>query len=492
MMVQMLSITAKMPTPTSTTLNPTPPVPANRPLKTLPGSYGWPLIGPLSDRLNYTWFQGQEKFFRSRMEKHNSSVFRTNVPPCFPFFIGVNPNVIAVLDCQSFSHMFDMDIIEKKDVLVGDFMPSVKFTGNMRVCAYLDPTEEHHTKIKGFAMDILKKSSGIWVSSLISSLDTMWTTIDGSLSKDGTASLFTPLQKCLFNFLCKSIVGADPANYSPEMSESGHIMLDKWLGVQLLPTVNIGLFQPLEEIFLHSFSYPFFLVKGDYNKLANFVAKEGKEMVRHGQTEFGLSEQEAIHNLIFILGFNAFGGFSVFFPTLFSILAKNDGGVQEILKKEVKEKCTSSTLLSFSAVKDMPYVQSFVYEALRLNPPVPLQYGRARKDFVLGSHESSFEVKKGELLCGFQKLVMRDPNVFDDPESFVSDRFVGEKGLKLLDYLYWSNGPQSSNPHISNKQCAAKDYVAHTACLFVAYFFLRYDSVKVDSSGNIIGLEKAG
>ncbi|KAK9697169.1 hypothetical protein RND81_08G019400 [Saponaria officinalis] len=489
MMVQMLSITAKIPT----TINPTPPTaPAGGVgVKKIPGSHGWPLVGPISDRLDYFWFQGQEKFFKNRMEKHKSSVYRTNVPPCFPFFVGVNPNVIAVLDCKSFAHLFDMEFVEKKDVLVGDFMPSVKFTGGMRVCAYLDPTEEHHTKIKGFAMEILKKSSGIWVSSLMSSLDTMWTTIEESLTKDSKATLLMPLQKCLFNFLSKSIIGADPANYSPEMSESGHIMLDKWLAIQLLPTVNVGLLQPLDEIFLHSFPYPFLLVKGDYEKLARFVAKEGKDMVRMGRTQFGLTEEESVHNLIFILGFNAFGGFSVFFPTLFSILAKNEGGVQETLRNEIREKCTSTAFLSFSAIKDMPYVQSFVYEALRLNPPVPLQYGRARKDFVLGSHDSSFEVKKGELLCGYQKLVMRDPKVFDDPETFVPDRFVGEKGQKMLNYLYWSNGPQSGNPSLSNKQCAAKDYVAHTACLFVAYFFLRYDSVTVDSSGAIIGLQKA-
>lgn len=81
------------------------------------------------------------------MEKHKSTVFRTNVPPSFPFFVGVNPNVIAVVDCRSFAHLFDMEIVEKKDVLVGDFMPSVKFTGNTRVCAYLDTSEPKHAQV---------------------------------------------------------------------------------------------------------------------------------------------------------------------------------------------------------------------------------------------------------------------------------------------------------------------------------------------------------
>uniref|UniRef100_A0A2P2JP71 Uncharacterized protein MANES_12G072100 n=1 Tax=Rhizophora mucronata TaxID=61149 RepID=A0A2P2JP71_RHIMU len=40
-----------------------------------------------------------------------------------------------------------MEVVEKNNVLVGDFMPSVKFTGNVRTCAYLDPTEPQHAKV---------------------------------------------------------------------------------------------------------------------------------------------------------------------------------------------------------------------------------------------------------------------------------------------------------------------------------------------------------
>ncbi|XP_037491479.1 linolenate hydroperoxide lyase, chloroplastic-like [Jatropha curcas] len=116
------------------------------PLRKIPGSYGWPLLGPISDRLDYSWFQGPETFFKKRIEKYKSTVFRTNVPPTFPFFTDVNPNVVAVLDCKSFSHLFDMEVVEKKNVLVGDFMPSLKFTGNIRTSVYLDPSEPEHGK----------------------------------------------------------------------------------------------------------------------------------------------------------------------------------------------------------------------------------------------------------------------------------------------------------------------------------------------------------
>ncbi|KAB1201008.1 Allene oxide synthase, chloroplastic [Morella rubra] len=349
----------------------------------------------------------------------------------------------------------------------------------------------HHlsprNQLKNFAMDILKRSSKTWVSEVLGNLDTMWDTIESNISKSGSASYIVPLQKFIFKFLTKSLVGADPSS-SPDIAESGYIMLDRWLALQLLPTVKIGILQPLEEIFLHSWAYPFLLVSGDYRKLYEFVRKEGKEVLRRGETEFGLSSEETIHNLLFVLGFNAFGGFSVFLPSLVSTIASDTTGLQEKIRQEVREKGGST--LNFDSVKEMELVLSVVYEVLRLNPPVPLQYARARKDFQLRSHDSVYDIKKGELLCGYQTLVMRDPKVFEEPESFRPDRFMNSNGSELLSYLYWSNGPQTGSPSVSNKQCAAKDYVVLTAAMFIAYAFRRYDSITGDSS-SITAVEKA-
>ncbi|KAH7533095.1 hypothetical protein FEM48_Zijuj04G0093900 [Ziziphus jujuba var. spinosa] len=470
---------ASPPTPSSV------PSPASLPVRTIPGSYGWPLIGSIPDRLDYFWFQGPETFFKKRLDKYKSTVFRTNIPPSFPFFFNVNPQVIAVLDCKSFSHMFDMDLVEKKNVLVGDFMPSVKFTGDIRVGAYLDPSEPQHSKVKNFAMDILKQSSKTWCQELMSSLSTLWDTIEADLSNNSSASILFPLQQFIFTFLTKCLIGADPS-ISPEIATSGYAMLDRWLALQLLPTVKIGILQPLEEIFLHSFAYPFFLVSGDYRKLYEFVEQNGKEVLQRGKTEFGLSEEESIHNLLFVLGFNAFGGFSVHLPSLINTIASDTSGLQQRIVQEVRS--NGGSTLSFDSVREMDLVQSVVYETLRLNPPVPLQFARARKDFKISSHDSAYEIKKGELLCGYQPLVMKDPKIFSEPESFKPDRFKDNK--ELLNYLYWSNGPQTGSPSESNKQCAAKDYVTLTACLFVAYLFRRYDSI-TGSSTSITAVEKA-
>lgn len=127
-------------------------------------------------------------------------------------------------------------------------------------------------------MDILKRSSSIWVSELVSNLDILWDNIESTLSNSSSVSYFSPLQQFLFTFLCKVLAGADPSR-DPKIADSGSAMLNRWLALQLLPTVSIGILQPLEEIFLHSFAYPFFLVSGDYNNLYNFVKQQGPAFI---------------------------------------------------------------------------------------------------------------------------------------------------------------------------------------------------------------------
>lgn len=482
---------ASPPPPPSTSLTsqqPSPP-PSQLPLRSMPGSYGWPLVGPLSDRLDYFWFQGPEKFFKTRAEKYKSTVFRTNIPPAFPFFGDVNPNIVAVLDVKSFSYLFDMDLVDKRDILIGDFRPSLDFYGGVRVGVYLDTTEPKHAKIKSFAMEILKRSSEVWLRELLSNLDKLWETVESDISKNDAASYIIPLQRCIFNFLSTSLTGANPS-VSPDIAENGWKMLDKWLAIQVIPTTKIGIFQPLEEIFLHSWAYPSLLVAGDYKKLYNFINENAGDVLRLGEEEYGLTRDETVHNLLFVLGFNAFGGFSVFLPSLISRLAGDNSGLQERLRSEVRKVCGSGSGLNFRTVNELELVKSVVYETLRLNPPVPLQFARARNDFKISSHDAVYEVKKGELLCGYQPLVMRDANIFDDPEEFKPDRYVGQTGAELLNYLFWSNGPQTGTPSASNKQCAAKDMVTLTACLIVAHLFLRYDKITGDIS-SIKAVEKA-
>ncbi|GKE04463.1 allene oxide synthase [Tanacetum coccineum] len=74
-----------------------------------------------------------------------------------------------------------------------------------------------------------------------------------------------------------------------------------------------------------------------------------------------------------------------------------------------------------AAIEQMPLMKSVVYECLQINSPVPLQYGKAKHDLAIESHDAIYNVKKGEMLFGFQPFATKDPKVFDRPEEFVPD-----------------------------------------------------------------------
>ncbi|XP_074365756.1 allene oxide synthase, chloroplastic-like isoform X2 [Apium graveolens] len=132
-------------------------------------------------------------------------------------------------------------------------------------------------------------------------------------------------------------------------------------------------------------------------------------------------------------------------------------------------------------------LKSVVYECLRIDPPVASQYGRAKRDLIIESHDAAFEVKEGEMILGYHPFATRDPEIFDRPDEFVPDRFVGE-GEKLLKHVLWSNGPENERPTVANKQCAGKDLVVLAARLLVVELFLRYDSFEIDVAKVPIGV----
>lgn len=139
------------------------------------------------------------------------------------------------------------------------------------------------------------------------------------------------------------------------------------------------------------------------------------------------------------------------------------------------------------AMEQMPLMKSAVYECLRIEPPLPLQYGRAKKDIVVESHDSAFEVKMGELMVGYQPLATKDPRIFERPDEFVAGRFIGG-GKRLLRHVLWSNGPEDASPNLGNKQCAGKDFVVVVARLLLVELFLRYDSFDMEMAAAPTGV----
>ncbi|XP_061370689.1 allene oxide synthase 1, chloroplastic-like [Gastrolobium bilobum] len=455
---------------------------SNLPLRKIPGDYGIPIIGPIKDRLDYFYNQGPDKYFMSRSLKYHSTVFRANMPP--GPLIASNPNVVVLLDGKSFPILFDVTKVEKRNVFTGTFMPSTELTGGYRILSYLDPSEPKHEQLKRLMFFLLKSSSSHVIPEFNASYTALFDTLEKELAAKGKASFGDANDQAAFNFLARSFYGTNPDDTN--LGRDGPKLVQKWLAFQLSPIQVSGLPKLLEDSIFHTFRIPPFLVRNDYRRLYDFFY-ESSGLLLDEAVRLGVSKEEACHNLLFATCFNSFGGMKVFFPNMLKWIGRAGVKLHTRLAQEIRWAVKSNGgKVTMAAMETMPLMKSVVYEAFRIEPPVPLQYGKAKRDMVIESHENAFEVKRGEMLCGYQPFATKDQKIFERAEEFIGDRFLGE-GEKLLQHVLWSNGAETEEPSVGNKQCAGKDFVILVSRLLVVELFLRYDSFEIQVGSSPVG-----
>lgn len=233
------------------------------PLKPIPGGYGFSVLGPIKDRYDYFYVQGRDEFFRSRMSKYRSTVFRANMPPG-PFISG-DPRVVVLLDAATFPILFDTAKVEKRDILDGTYMPSLSFTGGIRTCAYLDPSETEHSVLKRLFLCFLAARRERFVPLFRSALAEMFIRLEDELGAKKKAADFNPISDAMsFDFIFRLLTDGSP---DPKLAGDGPGMFDKWLTLQLAPLASLGLpkiFCVFEDLIIHTIPLPFMLVKTSY------------------------------------------------------------------------------------------------------------------------------------------------------------------------------------------------------------------------------------
>ncbi|KAL5074014.1 hypothetical protein RYX36_012998 [Vicia faba] len=453
------------------------------PMREIPGDYGLPFIGPIKDRQDFFYNEGQTNFFKNRIQKYNSTVFRANMPP--GPFISSNPNVIVLLDGKSFPILFDVSKVEKRDLFTGTYMPSTKLTGGYRILSYLDPSEPKHDQLKRFLFFLLKSRSTHFIPEFHSSYTNLFETLEKELAKKGKAAFADSGAQTAFNYLAKAFYGVNPTE--TKLGTDAPSIITKWTALQLAPILTIGLPRLIEEPLLHTFLLPPALVKKDYQRLYEFFYESSSGPLLDEAVRLGVSKEEAVHNLIFATCFNSYGGMNILFPSMLGFIGEAGVDLHIRLAEEIRSVVKSNGgKVTMAGLEQMPLTKSVVYETLRIEPPVPFQYAKAKRDLVIENHENAFEVKEGEMLFGFQPFAAKDPKIFDRAEEFVGDRFMGE-GEKLLKHVLWSNGPETEQANVGNKQCAGKDFVVLFSRLLVVELFLRYDTFDVEVKKGLAG-----
>jgi len=121
-----------------------------------------------------------------------------------------------------------------------------------------------------------------------------------------------------------------------------------------------------------------------------------------------------------------------------------DPRIQERLYQEIKTASDKNGGdLTPALIAKLPYVDAVVCEALRMYPPLIATNRVANEDYVLGN--TGIVLEKGHAIHFPLFSVHRDPEYFEDPDTFNPDRFMPENLDKIKDFSFipFGSGPRS-------------------------------------------------
>ncbi|KAL9988425.1 hypothetical protein ACROYT_G002868 [Oculina patagonica] len=390
--------------------------------KEVPGKDGWKFF-----HIVELVMKGHGYFYKRR-DKYKCSVFKVNM--------GVKG--IHICDRKGIKVLFDMEKIYKQPAfgrlnynmcLLDGYTPSMFSNGVA------------HEKQKTFLMQICKiaQQSKIFEKSvkLIKEYSTIWQNEDPQMKSTWEQSI---------------------------MNLTSDIFTEAFFGVRVDPNAMYS------------------CLKGSWNKgrtlrRALAGASHLKQSFRESPViteifrtaaDAGVTEDQALMDILFMLNFNSYGGVSGALRTCMARLYVLEPDYKQKMRNEIIT-VLSNQELSEEAFKEMPHLQNFILEVLRMHPPVPVFFGRARDDFILHSESGKFIVKKDELLVANVHMAHRDESIFDQPDKFLPSRFENEA---LVDHIIFGYGPFHEEPTPQNHHCPGQGITLTVLKVAVSYILL--------------------
>jgi cytochrome P450 len=104
-------------------------------------------------------------------------------------------------------------------------------------------------------------------------------------------------------------------------------------------------------------------------------------------------------------------------------------GAMEAVRAEMKEALAQQRTITEADVAKLPYLQAAVKESMRLHPVAPLLLPHlvVEDGVVIGG----YALPKGATVIFNSWSIMRDPAVWERPEEFVPERFLGKMELSM-------------------------------------------------------------
>lgn len=409
-------------------------------IQKIPGSYGLPVIGMLSDTLDFFFVSGWQRFFLRRRSRYQSDVFKVNL---------FRPTIV-VLDQKGIEPLFASKQFRQDHgfswavpapQLVGDVIPSIfEF---------------------GAAHDLPKQ---LYMAMLRLRASTLLDVFTATAERFG-----------------RKWVDARSFSFQSELESFAVEFLFLWYFGMRPDAAKV------RELYLGLFSHVFwritrFLPWSAYRRslttyrqlLDELKGSPGLPELMLVARKLGMHDDEAtIKQLLFVSGMNSFLGLQNLCKSVVGELSHRPELCAR-LRAEIHHAFGDGpphSMDSLSALR-LPLLDKTLREIVRLHPPVSLLFGRATEDRLITIHDGrTFQMRRGELLMGVLPIAMRDHRIFPAPEQFDPSRF-DEPAAR--DSLIWPRGHQDQVVSASDRTCPGKDVSMEIMKLLCIWLLPRY------------------
>lgn len=149
--------------------------------------------------------------------------------------------------------------------------------------------------------------------------------------------------------------------------------------------------------------------------------------------------------------------------------------VQDVLFDELQEVVHPTAVPNLDDIKDLPYLNAVVKEALRYRPPVPSVVRLALKDDTL---PSGLKIEAGDRLVISPLMMHHNPSIYDNPEQFRPERWINEEEAARIKE---NGGMCGFMPFLKGKRvCIGEQFAINEVLMVLATVVRRYKIEKAD------------
>ncbi|XP_065207644.1 farnesoate epoxidase-like isoform X2 [Planococcus citri] len=189
-----------------------------------------------------------------------------------------------------------------------------------------------------------------------------------------------------------------------------------------------------------------------------FINESKKELELYGKVVNFTDDEFLSCGIDMLQAGNESSGKTIEFLLMYVALTQR---VQDELHEEIDRVVGQSRYPTLNDKIRMPYLESTIYEAMRINPISPNGVlHRVTED----THFKGYFLEKDTLLYFAVKYAMNDPKKWKNPDEFMPERFMGgDRSKKRL-----------PNFGLGKRSCIGEVLAKNFMFLYLAYFFQRY------------------